>query len=39
MRHRMHLGLDDHVRHCVLTGMDWRGKLLSANGCRHRRQH
>ena len=28
MRQRVYLGLDAHTRHCVLAGMDTRGKLL-----------
>ena len=28
MRQRVYIGLDAHIRHCVLAGMDTRGKLL-----------
>ena len=28
MRQQVYLGLDAHVRHCVLAGMDVRGRLL-----------
>ena len=28
MRQRVYLGLDAHIGHCVLAGMDTRGKLL-----------
>ena len=39
MRQRVYLGLDAHVRHCVLAGMDTRGKLLFSDAFQPRKQH
>ncbi len=35
MRQRVYLGLDAHIYHCVLAGMDVRGRLLFSERIPH----